>query len=948
MSSADQDRLQAEVERLRSRVASLEGQLEAAQADLQRLTFLEARRASHLANTPLAVILWDTDFRVVEWNPAAERIFGYSAEQAMGQYGCDLLVPAEVRPHVEQIFRGLLDQTGGSRSTNENVTRDGRRILCEWYSTPVVNDRGVVVGAVSLAQDVTEQQAVSDRLRDREVLLGTIVDHAPDLIVLTDRDGRITYVNRLTGGYTLEQVQGRAVQDFVPAEHRAIVENAVAAAIATGELQEYEVQDAANRRWYSTRLAPVMQQGEAVGMVAICVDMDDRRRQQEALRESEQRYRVLAENVPGFVYTCRGDADFSTTAITDAVERITGVSAREFVGNRSRWLQLIHRDDIRPVRDRIEQALRERRRYRLVYRIRRADGRWIWLEDYGQGVFDEQGELRFITGMAFDVTGEREAEQTARRREEMFRVLAANVPGVVYLCANDEQYSMYYLNDAVEQLTGVAAQQFLDGAVSFVELYHPDDAAVIPAAVDAAVAVKAPFHLVYRLRHADGRWVWVEEYGQGIFDDETGELRYLEGAIFDVTAKREAEESLRRSKAELELAVEDRTQELRMANRLLREDYKQQVSLTRKLRESEERFRVMCEANPGAVAISRLSDGSITYAKQRLAVMLGVERSALEGRPSVDFYVDPLQRESLLAALKSQRFTRDFELRLRRADGAVIWTSASMQCIDLQGETFILTIFLDISERIQYAEQLNSERRMLRRLLFLHERDRQLIAYEIHDGIVQDMTGAVMHLQGAVGRLERKPASAAEDLNQAVQILRDSIDEARRLIDGLRPGVLEEQGVVAAVEYLCEQADKLHGVKVEFTSDVRFDRLAPAVEIAIYRIVQEGLSNIVRHSQSAKAAVELSQRASSLVIKVRDWGVGFAVEKVKPRRYGLTGVRDRAKLLGGTARIESEPGQGTRVRVELPLADILLPGVWRQPEISPLDEDSSSGDVPPA
>jgi two-component system, cell cycle sensor histidine kinase and response regulator CckA len=121
----------------------------------------------HLEHTPLAVIEWDIEFRVADWNASAERIFGYSREEALGKHA-SFIVPPEFREHVESIWRGLLNRKGGIRSTNDNVTRDGRIITCEWYNTPLIDEAGSVLGAASLAQDVTERVALEERLRQSQ------------------------------------------------------------------------------------------------------------------------------------------------------------------------------------------------------------------------------------------------------------------------------------------------------------------------------------------------------------------------------------------------------------------------------------------------------------------------------------------------------------------------------------------------------------------------------------------------------------------------------------------------------------------------------------------------------------------------------------------------------------------------------------------------------------
>jgi two-component system sensor histidine kinase DegS len=122
---------------------------------------------------------------------------------------------------------------------------------------------------------------------------------------------------------------------------------------------------------------------------------------------------------------------------------------------------------------------------------------------------------------------------------------------------------------------------------------------------------------------------------------------------------------------------------------------------------------------------------------------------------------------------------------------------------------------------------------------------------------------------------------------------------------------------------------------IQFVHDVQFSRLAPALEMAVYRIVQESLNNVRQHSGSQTARVELTQRKDRLVITIEDWGKGFDPAKVRPKRYGLTGVRERARLLGGRAKIKSAVGQGTRIDVELPLTDVLSPDNNHAKDISP-------------
>ncbi len=122
------------------------------------------RLASHLDNTPLSAIFWDVDFKVTDWNKSAEKIFGYTKEEALGKHANELIVPKEIQDKVNDVFNHLLTQTGGERSTNENITKNGKRILCDWYNVAVTDLNGKITGVASLVDDITEKIKIRDEL----------------------------------------------------------------------------------------------------------------------------------------------------------------------------------------------------------------------------------------------------------------------------------------------------------------------------------------------------------------------------------------------------------------------------------------------------------------------------------------------------------------------------------------------------------------------------------------------------------------------------------------------------------------------------------------------------------------------------------------------------------------------------------------------------------------
>ncbi|MEN6561052.1 MAG: PAS domain S-box protein [Acidobacteriota bacterium] len=181
----------------------------------------EQRLSLHIQKTPLAVIEWDTDSRVLQWNASAEQIFGYTAAEAIGQHASFILSESALA-EVDRNWWDLTHNAGGEQKASENVTKDGRIIICEWYNTSLVDSEGRVIGVASLAQDITKRQRTERALRDSEELYRRLVAAIPDLIVRTDLEGNILYANelavRLSGTSGAGGLVGRNIFSFIAPE----------------------------------------------------------------------------------------------------------------------------------------------------------------------------------------------------------------------------------------------------------------------------------------------------------------------------------------------------------------------------------------------------------------------------------------------------------------------------------------------------------------------------------------------------------------------------------------------------------------------------------------------------------------------------------------------------------------------------------------------------------
>jgi signal transduction histidine kinase len=234
----------------------------------------------------------------------------------------------------------------------------------------------------------------------------------------------------------------------------------------------------------------------------------------------------------------------------------------------------------------------------------------------------------------------------------------------------------------------------------------------------------------------------------------------------------------------------------------------------------------------------------------------------------------------------------------------------------------------EVVERRRAESALHEKQVTLEQLLETHERHRQLVAYEIHDTFVQDVISALMYLDAFQDTHELREDPELSRVDKAQSLLRQAVQSARRMISGLRPPIIDEQGIVPAIEYLASELGA-QGMHVTLSHDLHIERLTPVFESAVFRIVQEALTNVQRHSGANEASVQLTQVGDLLTVDISDKGVGFDPDAVGSGHFGLRGISERVRLLSGTVAIESSPGQGTRIHVSLPIpwtaADRSLP-----------------------
>jgi PAS domain S-box-containing protein len=368
------------------------------------------------------------------------------------------------------------------------------------------------------------------------------------------------------------------------------------------------------------------------------------------------------------------------------------------------------------------------------------------------------------------------------------------------------------------------------------------------------------------------------------------------------------------------------------------------------LRLSDEEFRMLASTAP--VGIFRLdSDGACSFISESCCRITGLTPTEALGHAWTRLTHPEDLRRLLHRWRRAIRGPNTFVSEIRLTPKADTAMTAIVVVQPVRDEVNAIDHYvgtlIDMTTLQNASTELECKERVLSRLLEVQEQERQALCHEFHDGLIQYAIGSKMLLEGLQQR--RLPADCATVLDAVVKCLRDGIEDGRRVIRGIRSSVLDDLGLAAAIDDLIE-----HGlgddVQVVTAVGEGSDVLPPSVQTTLYRVIQESLHNVRKHSGSSRAAVDLRIVDGVVRLSVQDFGCGFDVDAGRRRGCGLLGMSERVRLAGGQCHIESRPGEGTRVQVTLPAeSDASQPLGDRVREVSAawLPPANTTGDAAP-
>lgn len=706
-----------------------------------------------------------------------------------------------------------------------------------------------------------------------EPLLRVIAEQSRDMLIVVRPDGTITYQSRHTErvlGYTHDQFVGQQALHFLHPEDLAAIRERFALVSAdaarSGQFRvEFRVRHRdGSWRWFEAIATNLLADPAVGGILVNARDITDRketelqlRRAEEALRQSELRYRTVAEFTPGFVQELElhPDGSASVTWASEGFEQIFGFAPAR-MRNVEDWVQLVHPKDREGVRERSRRILAgEPTEGQLRIVDARGEERWLLTINRPVGTLPNGGVT--VIGVVYDITERKLFEQRLRSNEALLRAVTESVPDWLFML--DSDLRVQFANREVQGLApgDLIGRNALD--------FFPEGEREATRAVYRRVLERGEpqVHESRALVREEMRWF---ENRVGPVIDDDGRIVGLTVASSEVTARRHGEEILRTH------------------------------------------AQILDTMREGVLLLD--SRRVIKFVNSAMARLAGYQAGDLVGRPgrvlSRRTDVEYVAIEADLARRMESDGFGELEFECVRRDDSSFMAAAVITPIEIAGERHVLAVVEDVTQR----------RSLEREIIEIANREQRRIGSDLHDGLGQELTGIALMLRGLSARLRKEGGPGATEAEEIVALVNKTIESTRQLARGLSPVTIERGGLPFALRSLAARASDMYGCQVRFRSKVWPQLTLDASPSShLYRITQEAITNAVRHGHATEVTIDLHANREDVKLMVSDNGRGLPPGVDLAQGMGLRIMRYRAHIVGGTVDIAAAPAGGVLVTV---------------------------------
>jgi PAS domain S-box-containing protein len=903
------EQLLREMEDLRKRLKETEEALHDLEYRQETLRDSEQEKLSILNSLQEAISFLDKEMRVIWSNKSAIECAGLPLEQITGHYcykiWCHSDEPRADCPALKTIRMG-------QQGEGEIVTPDGRVWFHRGY--PVRDVQGNITGIILTTFEITDRKGMEEALRKSEKDYRTLAANLPGIVyrVFIRENNRMQFYNDMLQsmmGYATEELSAGkvcSIDSFILEEDRAAVVASVKRAVL--ENQPFEVEYRLRKkngeaRHFFERGRPIY--GEDVNPLyidGVILDITERKTAEEELKKANlEKALILNATVEAMGLL---DKNLKLVWSNRICADRAGLPPEETAGRYCYeiWAQQTEPCVGCPTLKTIETGRPEEAE------ISSSDGK-IWLHR-SYPIQDRSGHVESIVATAIDITEHKQNEEGLRKHAQILDQIHDSV------ISTDLDGYVATWNKGAERIFGYSAAEGLGKHISFV--YPPDQHEFLQYEVIEPLKRKGRHEIEAKMRRKSGEDFYAH-LSLSMLRNKKGLEIGMIGSAVDLTERRKIEEELRKSRDELEIRVRERTAKLSEAN----QDLQKTTEVLEKLFSGIHFMLAYIDTDFNLLRVNR------AFAEDD-----GRDPEFFVGKNLFDLFPNA-DRKNFMKVVETGESLSGYEKPFVHPEhperGVTYWDWHLQPVKEIDGKVAgIVLSFVNVTERKHAQEALLESEKRLRflssQLISAQEQERKRIAGELHDGLGAALSGIKYKVETALQQRGKNRLKAVEkQLESVIPMIQESVEEVRRIQTDLRPATLDRLGVLAAIRGDCRRFQTTYpSVSIQQGLEVQEDEIPARLKIVIYRILQEALNNIAKHSKADLVHLSLRKRDGKIELVVQDNGWGFDVNEAlsaqsSRRGLGLTSMRERAELSGGIFVIESAGGNGTSIMASWPL-----------------------------
>ncbi len=748
---------------------------------------------------------------------------------------------------------------------------DGTRGWSNSSLTPILKN-GRIDYVLYVAHDITIEKSAEEKLKFNLSLLENVIDYNQAAIVLFE-NGLIKRVNKRFleyFGYEREEIIGQKAESIVPVEHWAGVQQVRQDIYNSYTVYQYgrderiQLKRKDGTLFYTELSICALPIEEARYSILSITDVSEHYRVQNELIQSKEQLQSIIDNLPGMFYRLNTDEEFTLKYISGNSETYLGISNEEVKKHNLRARDIIPEEYILQTREKLAEVLHSGVGDEITVPIN-YKGISKWMLTRFKPTKLSNGEL-VVDGLLFDVT------EQVENKERLSLAIESAEEGILDWRVLEQ---VIYFNDYHAAMLGFEPTELDNSFNTFYKRIHPEDMALANEQFKLLFESReSHIKLEYRVKAKSGLYKWLLLHAKVITTNQQKRPTRIIGTHIDIDERKKAELAIKKSQARL----------LTLMSNLPGMVYRSTLN---------DRF-----------SLSFVSQGSLGLTGYTAEEMLKNKLTVFE--LIKDTYKENVRRQVEIAVKNNEPYKLFYEIETPSGPKWVYDRGQEIEKGYLEG------FIIDVTDRVE------AEERIIQTIIETEDKERKRIAKELHDSLGQKLTTVSLNFNSLKGKLGDEEV-LNERLQNGLLYLTQAIKETREISHNLMPRSIEDFGLLLSVESLVADLNVVSDTQFNFYHNLGQQQIASNIGLHLYRITQEAINNIIKYAQAKTATIQLMLYNDVIILSIEDDGLGFDLNKMEEHsQFGLESIRHRAQILSSQAIIDSHPGKGTSITIEIP------------------------------